>query len=637
MCGSAVFLNGTVWYRLGEDGEWTDSVPTATESGTYTVYWYFKGKNYTDVGSAEEPNSATATISELHEHDGIRFTQWSDTDSLPTEAGNYFLLNDVTLPENTTWTIRGAEPMNICLNGKTIDGNYGSIKVESGSTLSIFDEEENEGVLTNFYYLDGIDISGTLNMKGGTITDTERRRFNNLVYGGTVLVGSGGVFNASGVTFDNVNGEYSSDGVVNVQSGGIFRMTDGTIKNSRGYRGVVCVNGGTFEIAGSPVITGNTYDDPDDPLRNVYLKSGSVITVAGELGPDAAIGVRTEQSPFNVGDIILTEGFATYNPDTDVVDIFSMDEVSPRCYLKKNEDGEALYVLHEHAYALTADPDDTGAAIVECVNEECYVDSYGRISIVAEDIPYDGNIHGVWKVMEGNTSSLNNLDLANKYTLKYYDVDGNEVPVAYSMDTYSYGVRGPGQFTAKITAVLRDSWEHPTVTGEDMEVELVKTFGIIKETSIVFASGGAAGEMEDAPADVGYLYELPVCTYEIPENMEFAGWQVGDDAQNLKQAGDTVTVSDDMIITAVWQPLPTAPSIDKHALTLAQGAIGVNFYMNLPEADAYDYTESSMKFTVSGKDGQETSDAYDPDERNADGTLFAFTCYVNMVFQILML
>lgn len=58
---------GTIYYRLGETGSWTDdsNAITVTEVGTYTIYWYVKGNsNHTDLGSADSPyGHFTATVS----------------------------------------------------------------------------------------------------------------------------------------------------------------------------------------------------------------------------------------------------------------------------------------------------------------------------------------------------------------------------------------------------------------------------------------------------------------------------------------------------------------------------------------------------------------------------------------------
>ena len=57
--------NGTVLYKLGKDGEYSEKRPKATEPGTYTVYFMVQGdRNYSDVSEmrltveiAEKPTS----------------------------------------------------------------------------------------------------------------------------------------------------------------------------------------------------------------------------------------------------------------------------------------------------------------------------------------------------------------------------------------------------------------------------------------------------------------------------------------------------------------------------------------------------------------------------------------------------
>lgn len=47
---------GTLRYRLGTEGTWTDEVPTAMAVGDYNIYWYVKGdNNHLDMGSEGEP------------------------------------------------------------------------------------------------------------------------------------------------------------------------------------------------------------------------------------------------------------------------------------------------------------------------------------------------------------------------------------------------------------------------------------------------------------------------------------------------------------------------------------------------------------------------------------------------------
>ena len=47
---------GTFYYRLGKDGEWTTTIPSATEPETYKIYYYVKGDaTHNDIGSEEAP------------------------------------------------------------------------------------------------------------------------------------------------------------------------------------------------------------------------------------------------------------------------------------------------------------------------------------------------------------------------------------------------------------------------------------------------------------------------------------------------------------------------------------------------------------------------------------------------------
>ena len=59
--GAALTDKCTMWYKLGDDGEWQENVPTATDvkTGSYTVYWKAEGVE----GYADATGSVSATIS----------------------------------------------------------------------------------------------------------------------------------------------------------------------------------------------------------------------------------------------------------------------------------------------------------------------------------------------------------------------------------------------------------------------------------------------------------------------------------------------------------------------------------------------------------------------------------------------
>ena len=55
---------GTIYYRVGEDGTWQDTLPTGINAGEYEIFYYVKGDaNHKDNGSEDEPmGKCTVTV-----------------------------------------------------------------------------------------------------------------------------------------------------------------------------------------------------------------------------------------------------------------------------------------------------------------------------------------------------------------------------------------------------------------------------------------------------------------------------------------------------------------------------------------------------------------------------------------------
>lgn len=107
---------------------------------------------------------APAELAEVHSHDG--FTAWSTTDAMPTDAGSYYLDNNVA-PNTGYWRAPGN--MNLCLNGNTLGTE---INVSNGYKLTVSDCQ-GTGQITN----DGQAIclygGSELVLESGTIVSTE--------------------------------------------------------------------------------------------------------------------------------------------------------------------------------------------------------------------------------------------------------------------------------------------------------------------------------------------------------------------------------------------------------------------------------------------------------------------------------
>lgn len=225
-----------------------------------------------------------------HKHNDVTFTPWTATDSLPTDAGNYYLTDNVTL--TGTWTVPNGTT-NLCLNGKTISASgtdkYRVIKIPESGTLNLYDCQ-NAGNITGGK-TSGVWNEGTFCMYGGKING------NNATYGGGVW------------------------------SSGTFWMYGGEISgNSASYfGGGVYIGGGIFRMCGGK-ISGNTYNGTEN---NVYLKDGQMIVLDSEtpLSGSAKIGVTSKTAPTDGNPVNITGAngadyssfFTSDKPDYEIV------------------------------------------------------------------------------------------------------------------------------------------------------------------------------------------------------------------------------------------------------------------------------------------------------------------------------
>ena len=197
--------DGTAYYPfLG----WSPEVVTATEDATYTAVF-------------------SDTAVPYHIHDGIKFVQWTNTDSLPNTGGNYCLASDVTT--KATWTVPAGETK-LCLNGHKIDangGNYAVITIGNGCTLNLYDPEG-----------------------GGVITGA-----NHTAEAGGVMVANGGHFNMYGGSIQG-NRSTNGGGVSANGSNAVFHMYGGSIQYNEGYGntgGILLMGNTTFTMSGGSI------------------------------------------------------------------------------------------------------------------------------------------------------------------------------------------------------------------------------------------------------------------------------------------------------------------------------------------------------------------------------------------------
>ena len=148
-------------------------------------------------------------------HSPLIWTPWTNTNSLPTAAGNYYLTGNVILKSNSDYSM--PDGVQICLNGYGISGADGTNKPKlyaNGGTLTVAD-------------------CGTR----GAVKDIEMSSGKLLVYGGRIvgelIIGETGGFTAADRV--SIGAEVTNKGVI---FGGIFY---GTVINDGGT-----IEGGTF-------------------------------------------------------------------------------------------------------------------------------------------------------------------------------------------------------------------------------------------------------------------------------------------------------------------------------------------------------------------------------------------------------
>lgn len=326
--------NGAYALTSGSDGLWLKGA----EDGTHTHC--VCGGNYKADSSHFTHNDNTA---------------WTGVSSLKaiTEAGNYYLLNDVEVEYNGSSTLYSDpyvwQPVNgvkLCLNGHSIIGKNNNarsmIEVNSGVTFDLTDckttgtvtHGENYwgeqatgravdigygsssttatfnlwgGSITGNFCNDsagGVAItSGTFNMYGGTITGNTAglKKESGYGAGGGVFVDMRGTFNLYRGEISNNTAVFQGGGGVYVYTTGKFTMHDGTITRN------------TVTLLGE-----STYSNSTDYGGGGVLNKGTFIMEKGTISDNTVVpfadnGTQGGGGVFNTGTFTMENGTLTGN------------------------------------------------------------------------------------------------------------------------------------------------------------------------------------------------------------------------------------------------------------------------------------------------------------------------------------
>lgn len=323
--------NGAYALTSGSDGLWLKGA----EDGTHT-HCVCGAEHYTHTNHADK-------------------TTWTGVSSLKaiTEAGNYYLLNDVEVEYNGSSTLYSDpyvwQPVNgvkLCLNGHSIIGKNSNersmIEVNSGVTFDLTDckttgkvthGEDRWGKQTTGRAVDigygsysttatfnlwggsitgnfcndsagGVAItSGTFNMYGGTITGNTAGLKKESGYGA-----GGGVFVDMRGTFNLYRGEISDNTAVFQGGGGVYVYTTGKFTM---YDGTITRN--TVTLLGE-----STYSNSTDYGGGGVLNKGTFIMENGTISDNTVIpfsdnGTQGGGGVYNTGTFTMENGTLTGN------------------------------------------------------------------------------------------------------------------------------------------------------------------------------------------------------------------------------------------------------------------------------------------------------------------------------------
>ncbi|MDY3105375.1 stalk domain-containing protein [Fenollaria sp.] len=92
----------------------------------------------------------------------------------------------------------------------------------------------------------------------------------------------------------------------------------------------------------------------------------------------------------------------------------------------------------------------------------------------------------------------------------------------------------------------------------DKDTEVIALWkDIMFKVSLVPGEGKGENIVKDFAK--GSTYTLPKCTFEAPENKEFAGWKIGEE---IKDPGQEITIDKETLITATWKDVMVSVSFN---------------------------------------------------------------------------
>ena len=229
-----------------------------------------------------------------HTCDGITFQPWTETDSLP-QKGNYYLTENVELAANETFEISAGNTLNLCLDGKTIQGTASgkyALFLINGGTLNLYDCAGAGKVYHTGFNPVSLQGGGSFHLHGGTVEVEGNLAAVAVVEGNS---GTGGTVNISG---GEVKGGEDGAGIAVGQGLSNVSVTIQGGEVTGGNHGISILSGSLTVTGGT--ITGGTY-------YGVWASDGVATVSGGEISGGQA-GVRIDRENVTITSGTITGG-----------------------------------------------------------------------------------------------------------------------------------------------------------------------------------------------------------------------------------------------------------------------------------------------------------------------------------------
>lgn len=498
--------------------------------------------------------------------------------------------------------------------------------------------------------------AGKITINGGTITATGGNNGAGIGCGEGETTGAGGTVTINGGTVTATGGDYAA-GI-----GGGYN-TDKDYDNSHSYCDEINIAGGTVVANGgcrAAAIGAGAWSDSG----NINISGGKITANADS---DNGFGIGSSHNSWGAtniyfsytdktrdtieilqtkyrGHIYFWQAFASpYTGESFAGNLPSADMLDDKRIV--------AYRWTSTTYRTADGSEKTAEGIPVRDDSYTWRGRDGCTYIVDGDVNLDHQVElGADTTLilnDGCTLNLRNIKVQKKYSLTIYGQDKGTGTVITAPDNFNRsGIGGAytdcGTITINGGTVIATGGSDPSTgcgsagigAAYDQPAGTVNING-----GTVVATGGAGaqgiGSSNKDKGKTNLSYTDYTCDKMSVKASSYDG-TVKLDKPFMDQADRTVfpatdSVSDlDSLAGRTLVPVVNKPTF-RRANLLLTGSVGVNFFLELPEMEGVDYSKSYMEFSVSGKGGTVTTDAFDPNDKSKDGTLYAFTCNISSI------